>query len=144
MGLAERLFDGGKAEAEVECLLDLAGVPYDHIGWDSYDHSLEIHEVPPDYRLSKDALKAIFDAGFLKIYVNHEDKWETHYPGAWRVSYPHKRRVDTKGIWVEEVPSSWPKEWIETGYVIVKPTTPVTSPARSHGTNVQAEEELNP
>ncbi len=121
MGLAERLFDGAYAKAEVENLLDNIGVPYEEIGWDAYDNSLEIREVPPDYRLSKEALKIILGAGFLKIYVNHTDKWETHYPSGWRVSYPHKRRVDTVGIWVEEVVTTWPKEWFETGYVIVKP-----------------------
>lgn len=93
---------------------------------DYYDESLEIHGVAPDARLSVEKLQAIKTAGFGKVYVNHTDKWETHYTFAadvsakpWRVSYPHKRG-DTGSIWVEEVPSGWPNDWLKTGYVTKK------------------------
>lgn len=128
MTIAHRLFDGDMAKSELEDKLTEAGVPCDHIGWDYYDISLEIYEVPNDYRLSPEAQKVIFDTGFIKVYVNHLDKWETHYtwssdefvyqPG-WRVSYPHKRADGTSGILVEKPVDSWPKDWFETGYVKV-------------------------
>lgn len=130
--LANRLFDGREAECELEILLADAGVVFSRIGWDSYDASVEMHGVPADYRLSVEAQRAIHDAGFVKAYVNHVDKWETHYgfrpceefteAKGWRVSYPHKRGEGENGIWVEEVCKSWPKEWFETGYCIVKPS----------------------
>lgn len=124
--LADRLYAGSSAENELEQLLSDVGVPFEGLGWDSYDGSVEINDVPPDYRLTTEAIAVIKDAGFIKAYINHTDKWETHYNAIgkwkpWRVSYPHKRRVDTKGIWVEEIVPTWPKEWFDTGYAIVKP-----------------------
>lgn len=111
--IAQRLFDATFAEAELESALIL---DFDHLGWDYYDGSLEIHGVAPDCRLDDAALVMLKEAGFSKIYVNHTDKWETHYglrgygPHLpWRVSYPHKRK-DGGAISVEEVPSSWPAE----------------------------------
>lgn len=130
--LAERLFTGSQAEAELEDVLDKAGVPYENLGWDGYDASVEIRGVPADYRLTNEAQQAIFDAGFSKAYVNHVDKWETHYTydhrdafkasDGWRVSYPHKRDDGKPGIWVEKHIPSWPKEWFDSGYVQIKAT----------------------
>lgn len=133
--LSERLFDSGHAESELEDLLTDAGVEFERLGWDSYDWSVEIYGVAPDARLSVDAQKVLYKAGFAKAYVNHTDKWETHYrfkfdePFAeskgWRVSYPHKRGEEGGKILVEEVVASWPQEWFSTGYVVVKPNPPL-------------------
>lgn len=134
--IAERLYDGGFAECELEELLSVAGVPNAKLGWDHYDNSLEIHGVEPSFRLTVEAQRAIHSCGFSKVYVNHTDKWETHYTfkdckefaetKGWRVSYPHKRDADSgAGIWVEEVCPGWPGEWFKTGYCIVKqPSNP--------------------
>jgi predicted deacetylase len=108
----QRLFDGTFAEAALEELLDEAGVEFEKIGWDHYDNSLELYDVPPEYRLSDEAKKVIFDAGFSICYMNHTDKWETHYSqrnlDGWRVSYPHVRNDGTPSIWLEKAPpASW-------------------------------------
>lgn len=134
--LSGRLFRGVKgAKGELEALLKSAGVPFKSLGWDSYDNSVEIHGVPAPYRLSEDAQGAVYRSGFSTAYVNHADKWETHYrfgPGdfvvskGWRVSYPHKRGDDGV-IWVEEVVDTWPKEWFATGYCIVKDSANASS-----------------
>ena len=123
--ISERMFDGGFAESELSESLYEAHVKYKTLGWDWYDNSLELHGVADDYRLSEEVQKIIYDAGFSKIYVNHENKWETHYnhggnKNGWRVSYPHKRGENESGILVEEPVKSWPKEWFDTGYAIVK------------------------
>lgn len=131
--IAERLFDGRYAECELEEALDSAGAIYERLGWDDYDGSVELHDVPADHRLPIEVQKVIHAAGFIKAYVNHADKWETHYvfkpneefveSKGWRVSYPHKRGEDHEGIWVEQIVDGWPKDWFETGYCIVKPVT---------------------
>lgn len=127
--IAERLFDGNSARAELEDELEDAGAPHDRIGFDEYDCSLEIHGVPPEHRLSDAAQRIVRDAGFVKVYVNHTDKWETHYSWkgpefvpskGWRVSYPHRRGEGEKGIWVEEFIPGWPKDWFDSGYAIIK------------------------
>jgi hypothetical protein len=135
--IAQRLFDSGDAECELEEALTDAGVEFKSLGWDYYDCSLEIHGVAPDDRLSGSAQKVVYDAGFAKVYVNHTDKWETHYSfkrkepfsevKGWRVSYPHKRGANETSILLEERVPSWPKEWFESGYCrVVHPTTPET------------------
>lgn len=90
------------------------------------------HFAAPDARLSVEVQRAIQAAGFIKVYVNHEDKWETHYTfygkdGAmelpvkgWRVSYGHRRGDGSKTVWVEEWIAGWPQEWFDTGYVLIK------------------------
>src|SRR5271165_1370509 len=95
LSLAERLFAGDSARNDIEDMLDVAEVTYERIGWDGYDCSLEVYGVPSDERLPEVLVLGLLGAGFLKIYVNHEDKWETHHSATnlkgWRVSYPHKR-----------------------------------------------------
>lgn len=127
--LAQRMFDGNTAINEMEEQLAKAGVTFDRIGFDYYDCSLEIHGVPDAERLSEAAQRAIHAAGFAKVYVNHADKWETHYSfrdaefkaaKGWRVSYPHRRGPEEKSIWVEEFIKSWPQGWFDSGYVIIK------------------------
>lgn len=133
--LAERLFDGGSARSEMEDQLEDAGVTLDRLGYDSYDCSLEIYGVPATQRLSEAAQRAVHAAGFAKVYVNHDDKWETHYgfrdaefkvAKGWRVSYPHKRGKEEKSIWVEEFIHGWPQEWFDSGYVIIKPAADIS------------------
>lgn len=127
--IAERIFDGGFAESELEASIN--EVPYEKLGCDDYDCSLELYGVPVDYRLTEPVQRIIKEAGFVKVYVNHVDKWETHYTWGhpdkpfspvegWRVSYPHKRGPEEKGIWVEKVIPTWPDKWFDTGYVLVK------------------------
>lgn len=132
--IANILYEAQGAESQLEDSLFQAGVTdFDRLSWDHYDNSLEIYGVAPSLRLSPEAQRVISDAGFSKVYVNHIDKWETHYSlwpleslpvKGWRVSYPHKRGPEEKGIWVESEPCKWPKEWFETGYAIVKDSTP--------------------
>lgn len=134
MSIAERLYAGWHAESEISEALDDLGVRFERIGWDEYDNSFELHGAAPDYRCDEQVQRYLFGAGFSKVYVNHTDKWETHYtfdqlkPFAlsegWRVSYGHKRGKDEKQIWVEEVVPTWPAEWFDTGYVVVKSTVP--------------------
>lgn len=127
--LAERMFDGFRAQSEIEEALFDINVEFDGTSFDSYDNSLELLDVPDNYRLSVEAQELIYNAGFSRVFLNHKDKWETHYTfkqgpfegvRGWRVSYPQNRGKDAKGIWVEEIVDSWPKEWFETGYVVVK------------------------
>jgi len=129
--LNERLFDGSAAESEIEDCLSDAGVLFEKIGWDYYDNSLELYEVQPDYRLSDEAKKIIQDAGFSICYVNHTDKWETHYGSGnewkgWRVSYPHKRDDGDTTIWLEEPVASWPTTFNTT----IKPPRPAKKEER--------------
>lgn len=128
--LAEKLFSGSHAKCEMESQLYDAGVQFDEIGWDYYDCSLEIYGVPADCRLTAAVQKIIYDSGFARVFVNHQDKWETHYTfpreggfaevKGWRVSYPHKRDDERGGIWVEEHVPTWPQKWFDTGYVLIK------------------------
>lgn len=121
--VADRLFAGRDAEREIENALDDAGFHYERIGWDDYDWSLEIHDVAPDDRLSPELATTLLSMGFLKVYVNHTDGWETHYNVGrepWRVSYPHKRGDGERGIWVEEKVDTWPSDWFDSGYAVVK------------------------
>lgn len=117
------------AAAEIRARLTADGVPYDHIGWDDYDWSLEIYGVAPEWRMSEELLRYFHEGGFAKVYVNHTDKWETHYGldhrgpferrEGWRVSYPHKRG-DGGSIWTEKHVPTWPQDWFRTGYVKIK------------------------
>lgn len=101
---------------------------FDKLFCDDYDGSIEFTEVDNSLRLSPELLDFVLGEGFLKVCVNHKDKWETHYhndKSAWRVRYSTK--VDPslrhqEWIEVEEFPASWPKEWLDSGYVrIVHP-----------------------
>jgi hypothetical protein len=127
--IAEIMFEGERAKIALEDSLFDIGVPFEELGFDDYDCSLELFDVDDEYRLSVEAQKLIYDAGFIKVYMNHKNKWETHYTflsapfkevEGWRVSYPSKRGKEEKGIWVEKIVDGWPKDWLETGYVIVK------------------------
>lgn len=64
-------------------LLDLAddedAFDYDRVGGDSYDGSIEIYGVANDVRLNEKQQKLIFDAGFIRCWLNHKDGMETYY-----------------------------------------------------------------
>ncbi len=136
--IAARLFSADEASCQLEDMLSKAGVEFTSIGWDQYDLSLEIHGVPVADRLIDAAKKLCAEAGFAKIYVNHVDRWETHYSikdgvvsDGWRVSYPHKRAEGATGILVEQPVKSWPREWFESGYAcVVEPSRPLGKRSR--------------
>jgi hypothetical protein len=129
MNIANKIFEGERLRSNLEDTLLDAGAQFDDTGFDDYDNSLELFDVPDDYRLSPEVQEIIFKAGFSIAYINHKNKWETHYRfgpepfkevEGWRVSYPQKRGKDEKGIWVENKIDSWPQDWFETGYAVVK------------------------
>lgn len=126
--IAERIHTKHSRATRIEFERELMalGVPTRVFGYDWYDNSIEIYDVPPMFRLTKEQLDLLREAKFSTVYVNHKDKWETHYsfykgkyPEGWRVSYPHKRTNDETGILVEEKVEGWPAEWFETGYAKV-------------------------
>jgi hypothetical protein len=131
--IADKIFEGDRIKTVLEDTLYYAGVLFEETSFDSYDRSIELFDVPADCRLSPEAQKIIFDAGFSTAYLNHDNKWETHYTfdkfdsgkfkevDGWRVSYPRKRGLkEGRPILVEKLVETWPKEWFETGYVIVQ------------------------
>ena len=134
--ISERMFDGFFAKSELGEQLE---IEYERIGFDHYDNSLELYGVPPDARLTEEEQKAIHSAGFSKCFVNHTDKWETHYgfhaaefkpAKGWRVSYPHKRGEGEKGILLEADVPSWPRDWFETGYCKIVDALAGVTPGR--------------
>ncbi len=135
--IADIWWEGARAKARLEDALYEAGVQFEKIGTDDYDSSLEIYDAPPEQRLTAEQQKIIFDAGFLQVFMNHTDKWETHYGAhkypsdGWRVSYPHKRGAGTRPILVEKIVESWPPEWFGTGYVVV--TQAAVTPTEEQG-----------
>lgn len=118
-------FTDKKSDFE-EKLFECFGIDFCDIGWDNYDNSLEILGVPNDTRLSEEAQKFIFDNGFSICFVNHLNKWETHY--AWkedfkshegfRVRYKHNSGLEKHEV--EEVPEKWKGKF---DCIVVKPTT---------------------
>jgi hypothetical protein len=123
--LAETIWDGVEALSRLEDNLDDAGIKYASIGHDPYDSSLEINGVADHFRLTGEQQQMLRQAGFARVYVNHKNKWETHYNwrgmpfpvGGWRVSYPHKRGDEFGAILVEEFVYTWPQKWFDTGKV---------------------------
>ncbi len=105
MDIAESFFAHTRKQNDFEDALCEGGLNFNGIGWDDYDCSLEIYEVPDDMRLSESLQRFIFESGFIRAYVNHSDAWETHY--SWwntgtrmpefkvqdghRVKYPNKK-----------------------------------------------------
>lgn len=53
---------------------------YTHISTDWYDNSIEFYGVGNDARLNAEHMAIISEAGFGKVYLNHEDGWETGHP----------------------------------------------------------------
>lgn len=82
MSFAEKAFGFDIVKSAFEdSLLALLGEggDYQSIGWDEYDHSLEIYGCCPNLRLSLEAQAFIYSEGFGRIYANHLDGYETHY-----------------------------------------------------------------
>jgi len=81
--LANRLFDQTIAIAEdelIDAIWEACGD--DNFGdwtWDWYDSSLELIGCHKDFRLSKEILKFLFDQGFSRVWLQHEDNMETYY-----------------------------------------------------------------
>ncbi len=123
INLANRLFKKKyqQAEGELKKILRDFEIPYERIGWDHYDISLELYGVPSDWRMPEDLHKALFECGFATVFVNHTDGWETHYHESgvdgWRVRYGNKHGGGP--ILVEKLVASWPADWFETGYAKV-------------------------
>lgn len=93
-----------------ERIYELCPFDYEKMWCDDYDSSIEFGGVVPDVRLNEAVCQFLFENGFSRCYVNHSDKWETHYHKLpkceeWRVSYLNK--FGGTGILVEEIPKSW-------------------------------------
>lgn len=105
-----------------EELADL-GVSFSRLGCDDYDTSLEIYEAQNDCRLSDECQIFIYKSGFIKVYVNHRDGWETHY--TWTDGTPVRgwRRLRREGGFdISFWPEQWTKtEWLENGYMRIVP-----------------------
>lgn len=127
--VAESMFDGHRAMCELEGNIT---IEFGHLGFDEYDNSLEIHDVPDDVRLDEASIAAIREAGFAVAYVNHQNKWETHYRFSsdpvkpWRVSYPHKRGEEGGRVLVEEFPAGWPQSAHATTTVVAATPAPTS------------------
>jgi hypothetical protein len=120
--IADRMFDGVSAEAELEELISDAGVEFDRLGWDYYDCSVELHGVADDARLSVDTQRIVHAAGFAKVYVNHKNGWETHYTWkagpfepvrGWRRHMEHNEEPGPSGVTEFKIMkiSYWPDTW---------------------------------
>ena len=145
MKFAELMFEYHRYESKFTDALGDAGLEeFDRVSGDYYDGSLEILKVGNDERLSEAAQRVIFDAGFAKVYVNHQDGWETHYSWGtepfkavrgWRRRYVSDPEAKTTNVVVGEPnpgyyeisywPESWTsdrtKEWLADGYMRVVP-----------------------
>jgi hypothetical protein len=125
MGFANLAFDYSTAQYLFEEELDKLGINYDKIGWDYYDSSLEIYGAVDDCRLSTAAQEFIFNEGFMKIFVNHLNGWQTHYcfdhnlpfspVNGWR-----RKRCPDGHFQINYLPEAWGergKEWVRSGYM---------------------------
>lgn len=139
MAFADAMFIYHREETEFEDALCKVGfADFTRIGGDSYDDSVEFYGVGDDIRLTPEQQKIVYDAGFCKCYVNHNDKSETHYhwtleeikamaAGAdfipkrgWR-----RKRKDGGGFIINYWPDSWngpsSANWVKDGYIVVEP-----------------------
>lgn len=108
---------------------------FDSIGGDDYDNSIEIYGAGVDVRLSAECVEWLLgEAGFSKIYLNHTDGWQTHYPaqrGYWRRRYVSDPTATTTNVIagppnpgyfeVSYMPDGFPAAWLESGYMRVVP-----------------------
>lgn len=143
------LFDYRRAESEFsDALCDAGFGDFTSIGGDDYDNSIELYGVSNEARMTEAAQRLLFDAGFSKAYVNHEDGWETHYtwskefavqPG-WRRRYVKDPTTATTRMIGGDLPEErgyfeinyWPDgwgdqehgrcaEWLKSGYMRIVP-----------------------
>lgn len=141
------------AKDKFETALSDAGVEYDHIGGDWYDNSLEIYGVAPDWRPSDAVQKLCLEAGFSKVYANHDDGWETHFPGVqghhtyWRRRYVSDPSATTTNVLagppnpgyfeISYWPDGWDKQrgWLDTGYMRIVPDPLESARPQAKGAN---------
>lgn len=118
------------------------GEDFDRLGTDDYDASLEIIGASNDWRLTDRQQRYLANAGFHKVYVNHEDGWETHYglrgelpARGWRRRYVSDPSTTTDRVVLGEPNpgyyeiSYWPEgwntpataDWLSTGYMRIVP-----------------------
>lgn len=78
---AERMFDGELAQEELLSSLMQTDTDLDwsSISLDRYDKSIELREAPDDYRMSKNAQRLVFVAGFSTCFVHHLNGGRTSY-----------------------------------------------------------------
>lgn len=147
VNLAHAMFAYHEAENEYgDAMVDAGFGSYHGIRGDWYDNSIEFDEVAPDARMSDEAQRITFDAGFSKAYVNHTDAWETHY--TWDRSKPFAPARGWRRRWVVDKTAStsrgighhdpgyweisyWPEGWGERsksdlakGYFRIVPDSP--------------------
>lgn len=83
--LATRLFESGRAESQIEDIVDEAlGFYCERISWDDYDDSLEImmgSECPDEWRADKEFADKIRAMGFSRFWVNWPDGFEQYCTG---------------------------------------------------------------
>lgn len=53
--------------------------PAEGVSFDSYDYSFELHAVRNDFRLSAGQCAVLRALGFVRVWLNHNDKTETFY-----------------------------------------------------------------
>ena len=98
--IADRMFDGWRAECELEAWLDeqFPGA-YDRIGFDDYDASLEICAARTDLVLSPDQCQRLWKEGFARCWVNHINDTQTYYtaPGTTGHNYPQSDHSLSRG-----------------------------------------------
>lgn len=131
VGFAQQWWDFDHAKCAWEDSLDdrlPENAEYDRLRSDSYDGSLEIDGAINDLRLEASVQQFIRDAGFHKVYVNHQDGWQTHYDlsgtvpvRGWRRRYVEDASAKTTNViggpanpGYYEI-SYWPTGWVSPG-----------------------------
>lgn len=75
---------------------------------DDYDSSVEFYTVQKNGRLNQEAQTFLFNQGFAKAYLNHEDGTETHYTWDYKAFKPVKGwRVNYRTKEVNPMPEQW-------------------------------------
>lgn len=129
---SDAMFAYHDAERGFESKLVDAGFDFGSIRGDDYDNSIEFDDVPPDQRMSDGAQRIVYEAGFSKAYVNHTDKWETHYTfdrsKPFASSRGWRRLERPGGFDISYWPEGWgdPEtgkcaEWLRSGYMKIVP-----------------------
>lgn len=122
MKLADTMFAYYEAENDFgDKMVDAGFGDYTLIGGDHYDCSIEFYGVGNDARLNAQQQRIVFDAGFVKAYVNHHDGWQTHYTWGrefapqrgWRRYMEHDTEPGPSGVVGFSVMkiSYWPESW---------------------------------
>lgn len=81
MNLSEQLFGATFARAKIEQMLEPFiddTIDWD-LGWDYYDLSIELHNMPVGWKIPTEIVKTLFDEGFRRMWVNYEDGSEIYY-----------------------------------------------------------------